>query len=74
MSRPVQLIVDLASGRADALSGRFLTVFDDLDALLASADEIGRENLYSLRVSKLDAGGTPAALAAVMSAGERWTK
>jgi NAD(P)-dependent dehydrogenase (short-subunit alcohol dehydrogenase family) len=73
MSRPVQLIVDLASGRADALSGRFLTVFDDLDALLARVDQIGRENLYSLRVSKLDAGRMPAALAAIMSAGERWT-
>jgi hypothetical protein len=74
MSGPVQLILDLASGRADALSGRFLTVFDDLDALLARVDEIGRENLYSLRVSKLDAGRMPAALAEIMSAGERWTK
>src|SRR5262249_29789954 len=47
MARPVQLIVDLAAGRADALSGRYLTVFDDLEALLRRVEEIERERLYS---------------------------
>jgi len=70
MKRPVQLIVDLASGRADALSGRLLTVFDDLDTLLSRATEIEREELYSLRVRRFD-DGMPAALAAVLSTGER---
>jgi hypothetical protein len=67
----VQLVVDLASGRADALSGRLVTVFDDLDALLPRATEIEREGLYSLRVRRFDGVGMPAALAAVLSTGER---
>jgi NAD(P)-dependent dehydrogenase (short-subunit alcohol dehydrogenase family) len=68
MERPVRLVVDLASGRADALSGRLLTVFDDLDALLPLATEIERQGLYCLRVRRFD--GMPAAPAAVLSTGE----
>jgi NAD(P)-dependent dehydrogenase (short-subunit alcohol dehydrogenase family) len=71
MERPVQLVVDLASGRADALSGRLLTVFDDLDALLPRATEIEREGLYSLRVRRFDGDGMPTQLAVVLSTGER---
>jgi NAD(P)-dependent dehydrogenase (short-subunit alcohol dehydrogenase family) len=71
MERPVQLVVDLASGRADALSGRYVTVFDDLDALLLRAPEIEREGLYSLRVRKFDVDRMPAALTALLSTGER---
>jgi NAD(P)-dependent dehydrogenase (short-subunit alcohol dehydrogenase family) len=71
IDRPVRLILDLASGRADALSGRFLTVFDDLDALLPRIAEIDREGLYSLRVQKFDDNRMPAALSALLSAGQR---
>ena len=71
IERPVALIMALASGRADALSGRFLTVFDDVEALVARAAEIEKQNLYSFRVRKLDEGKMPAGLAAVLSAGER---
>jgi NAD(P)-dependent dehydrogenase (short-subunit alcohol dehydrogenase family) len=70
MERPVQLVVDLASGRADALSGRLLTVFDDLDTLLSRSTEIEREGFYSLRVRRFD-DGMPAALAKVLNTGER---
>lgn len=38
--RPAQLLMALASGRYDALSGCYLTVFDDLDAILARADAV----------------------------------
>jgi NAD(P)-dependent dehydrogenase (short-subunit alcohol dehydrogenase family) len=71
MERPVQLVVDLASGCADVLSGRLLTVFDDLDALLPRATEVEREGLYSLRVQRFDGDGMPTQLAAVLSTGER---
>jgi NAD(P)-dependent dehydrogenase (short-subunit alcohol dehydrogenase family) len=71
MERPVRLVVDLASGRADALSGRYVTVFDDLDTLLFRAAEVEREGLYTLRVRKFEGDGTPAALAALLSTGER---
>lgn len=70
MERPVQLVVDLASGRADVLSGRLVTVFDDLDALRLRAPEIEREGLYSLRVRKFDGDGMPAALSALLHTGE----
>jgi NAD(P)-dependent dehydrogenase (short-subunit alcohol dehydrogenase family) len=43
------LVVELATGRADALSGRFLHVLDDLDDLIGRADEISREDGYALR-------------------------
>jgi len=71
MERPVRLVIDLASGHADALSGRYVTVFDDLDALLLRAAEIEREGLYSLRVRKFEGHGMPAVLAALLSRGER---
>jgi NAD(P)-dependent dehydrogenase (short-subunit alcohol dehydrogenase family) len=50
IERPVQLVLALAAGRADALSGCFLSVDDDLDALVAQADEIQREQRRRLRL------------------------
>lgn len=51
--RAAQLVVQLASGRADALTGRFIDVSDDLGELLERLDEIQHDNLYTLRVPKL---------------------
>jgi NAD(P)-dependent dehydrogenase (short-subunit alcohol dehydrogenase family) len=45
-----QLVADIASGRLDALSGRFLHVLDDVDDLLRRADEIAEHELYTLRL------------------------
>ena len=53
--RPVQLVVRLASGKADALSGRFLTTADDLEMILGRAEQVEKENLYALRVGRLTA-------------------
>lgn len=44
------LIVRLAAGDADALSGRMIHVTDDLDAMIAAADEIRERNWYQLRL------------------------
>jgi NAD(P)-dependent dehydrogenase (short-subunit alcohol dehydrogenase family) len=44
-----RLVAELATGRADALTGRFLHVLDDLDDLIARGDEIVRDDLYALR-------------------------
>jgi len=55
-----QLVLELASGRADRLSGCHLTVADDLDALLARSDEIQRDDLHRLRLHT-GAGTTEAA-------------
>jgi NAD(P)-dependent dehydrogenase (short-subunit alcohol dehydrogenase family) len=50
IERSVQLVLALASGKADALSGCFLSVDDDLDALLAHADIIQREGRLRLEL------------------------
>jgi NAD(P)-dependent dehydrogenase (short-subunit alcohol dehydrogenase family) len=47
-----KLVVRLASGQADALSGRFLSVYDDIDALLERAEDIVGDDLYMLRLQE----------------------
>jgi NAD(P)-dependent dehydrogenase (short-subunit alcohol dehydrogenase family) len=47
--RAVALCLTLASGAADALSGRFLDVQDDITALIARANDIRAQDLYTLR-------------------------
>jgi NAD(P)-dependent dehydrogenase (short-subunit alcohol dehydrogenase family) len=51
--RPAALLRALASGRYDALSGRYVAPADDLDRLLAEAAEIERRKLYTLEVERL---------------------
>jgi NAD(P)-dependent dehydrogenase (short-subunit alcohol dehydrogenase family) len=48
-----ELVVALASGRADALSGRYISVEDDLDALIAAAEEIRHRDLQVLKLARL---------------------
>ena len=71
VERPSRLILELASGRADSLSGRFISIWDDLDSLLRNAKQIEERNLYSLRVQTLDGSGVSAALSAIRAAAER---
>ena len=52
-AQAVRLILALASGRCDRLSGRHLTAADDLDALLAEIDRIERDDLHTLRLREL---------------------
>ena len=51
--RFVRLVVALAQGHGDTLSGRFLHALDDLDELLSRLDEIDREELYVPRLRRL---------------------
>jgi hypothetical protein len=53
------------------LSGRFLTIFDDLGALLSHLQKIESENLHSLRARKLDEEKMPSSWAAVLQEGEQ---
>src|SRR5262249_43611137 len=48
--RAVRLIVEVAKGRGDRLSGRHLTVADNLDTLIEHIDEIERDDLHTLRL------------------------
>ena len=54
------LIVRLASGEADALHGRMFHVHDDVDAMVAAADEIAERNWYQLRLVRGLIGEDPA--------------
>jgi NAD(P)-dependent dehydrogenase (short-subunit alcohol dehydrogenase family) len=45
-----RLILALASGHADRLSGRHLSVTDDFDDLLSRIDQIERDDLHTLRL------------------------
>jgi NAD(P)-dependent dehydrogenase (short-subunit alcohol dehydrogenase family) len=49
-ARAADLVVQLAAGRGDRLSGRHLTVHDDLDCLLAHIDDIDQQDLHTLRL------------------------
>jgi 3-oxoacyl-[acyl-carrier protein] reductase len=50
--RAGELAVFLASGRADALTGRFVHVLDDVHDLVRRVDEIRQDDLYVLRLRK----------------------
>jgi len=50
-----RLIVEIASGKLDALAGRFVHVLDDVDDLICRADEIDARDLYALCLRRLDA-------------------
>lgn len=50
LARAAELIAALAAGGADALSGCYLTVYDDLEALIREAPTIRRNELHLLRV------------------------
>ena len=45
-----ELVVYLASGQADCLSGCFVGVSHDLEDMVACADQIQEDELYTLRL------------------------
>jgi len=67
--RPAALLVALASGKYDALSGLHLTPFDDLDALLADCASIEKERLHTLQIRPRQVSPAAAAIAAIRAAG-----
>ena len=50
IERSVELVLRLASGQADALSGCMISVHDDLAALVEHAEQIGQAELHKLRL------------------------
>jgi NAD(P)-dependent dehydrogenase (short-subunit alcohol dehydrogenase family) len=59
--RAAELVVQLAAGRGDRLSGRHLSVDDDLEFLLGRVDDIRRHDLCTLRVREVRPGADTAA-------------
>ena len=49
----VRLVLYLASGKADGLSGRFFMVPEDPEEMVARADEIREKNMYILRLRRM---------------------
>jgi NAD(P)-dependent dehydrogenase (short-subunit alcohol dehydrogenase family) len=60
-----RVVVELASGRRDALSGLYLTPRDDLDALTAQLASAKAQHLYSMRVRTLGETTATSALEAI---------
>jgi NAD(P)-dependent dehydrogenase (short-subunit alcohol dehydrogenase family) len=52
-ARPAALLLALASGRADGLSGCFLQPSDDLDRVIAVAATVQQAKLYTMQVGRL---------------------
>jgi len=50
------LVLYLASGKADALSGRFFMVPDDPAEVVARAEQVRRDELYTMRMRRLPIG------------------
>ena len=48
--RAANLVRFLASGKADALSGCFLMIHDDVEEMVQRAEEIREKQLYTLRL------------------------
>lgn len=69
--RPAELIVKLASGEFDALTGLYLTPFDDLSRVLNEVDRVRKDQLHSLRVRALTANPALAGMAAIRDEAER---
>jgi NAD(P)-dependent dehydrogenase (short-subunit alcohol dehydrogenase family) len=53
--RAIELILRLAAGDGDTLSGRHLSVHDDLDAVLARLAEVRARDLYVMHPNRLPA-------------------
>jgi NAD(P)-dependent dehydrogenase (short-subunit alcohol dehydrogenase family) len=51
--RVVSLTLAIASGRADALAGRLISASQDFEQVIASAAEVVRDGLYTLRIPML---------------------
>jgi NAD(P)-dependent dehydrogenase (short-subunit alcohol dehydrogenase family) len=52
-TKAMELLLRLAAGDADCLSGRHLSVHDDLDGVLNRIEEVQAQDLYMLRPERL---------------------
>ncbi|HUI55767.1 MAG TPA: SDR family NAD(P)-dependent oxidoreductase [Bryobacteraceae bacterium] len=69
--RPAALVVALASGKYDALSGLYLTPFDDLDAILADRSQVEKDRLHGLQIWTHKSSVVPGSIAAIRDAAIR---
>ncbi len=48
----VQLLLRMAAGKTDALSGRYIDITDNIDQLLTQVEVIKQDQSYTLRLHK----------------------
>lgn len=51
--QPSDVVVWLATGKGDVLTGRYISAKDDLNALVQHAEQVQQEDLYTLRLNTL---------------------
>jgi NAD(P)-dependent dehydrogenase (short-subunit alcohol dehydrogenase family)/uncharacterized protein YndB with AHSA1/START domain len=73
MERVTQRALDLAAGKADGLTGRYIPLADTLDALVADIERIRGEALYSLRIGRLHSAPLSDAIRKLRVEGEQAT-
>jgi NAD(P)-dependent dehydrogenase (short-subunit alcohol dehydrogenase family) len=59
IDRVVSILLAIASGQADMLSGRLVSARDALEQIIARAQEIERDQLYTLRLEVLPGVAVP---------------
>src|SRR5690349_1966609 len=69
--RAARLVGVLASGRADALTGLFLRISDDVEGIVARLADVRRDKLYTLRVQELTSSGGNPTHRAILKAAEQ---
>lgn len=72
--RPSGLVLELVSGKYDVLSGRMVSIYEDLEALKAAAAEIEQRNLYALKMETLQGASSAPAIGAVLAAARKTSK
>jgi NAD(P)-dependent dehydrogenase (short-subunit alcohol dehydrogenase family) len=72
--RAAELVLRLVSGKYDVLSGKMVSIYDDLERLKAAAVQIGQRNLYSLKMETLAPGVGSPAMGAILAAARQTTK
>lgn len=72
--RPAKFVLELASGRADQLSGRCLSIYDGLDQLVKNSADVDQRNLYALKIERLAGAPPNAALASILAASRKSTE
>lgn len=65
--RPAAMLVTLASGRYDALSGLFLTPFDDLEEMVRERRQVDAEKSHTLQMRMHKLSQAAVAIAAIRS-------
>lgn len=52
IERSADLVLTLALGKADILTGRYVDIFDDIETTIGRAEEIRQNDLYMMRLRK----------------------